>query len=266
MEGAKFDTIVKALAARRTRRSVLQGMLGGGAALAADRARTTLAVPKPGVEICHLKGNGQYQLITIPASAAQGRLSRGGGYLGSVEHCSTCGDACTKPDACTAPSCDSGVCNAESQCAPIDNCTPACGVNGECATASSCGTSQACCGDSCTSLGTIEQCSTCDDGCFSVDSCTPAMCNDDGCNALSACVVGSECQDDGSCCAETPAGLTCCPPGLSPSATSYQCNQYVCGTIQCNPYTCNCTSEGCQTCFEICPVYCWQTCYDSVCV
>jgi hypothetical protein len=65
MDGRGFDDLVRRLATGRSRRSVLRGMIGGGAALVAARAGTTLADLPAIVDVC--------QLIPAPAPMRAGR-------------------------------------------------------------------------------------------------------------------------------------------------------------------------------------------------
>jgi hypothetical protein len=59
--------------------------------------------------------------------------------LGTIDHCSACGDVCETADTCTPPSCNNGVCNSASICTPVDACTPArCLSNGTCNATSAC--------------------------------------------------------------------------------------------------------------------------------
>jgi hypothetical protein len=102
MDGNGFDELTRRLATQRSRRSVLRGLVGGGAALAATRAGASLAAPKGKAEICHLGDDGLFHLISVAQSALPAHEAHGDGtlYVGTNDHCSACGDACTGYDAC----------------------------------------------------------------------------------------------------------------------------------------------------------------------
>lgn len=116
MDPSNFDELTRSLASGRSRRSILRGLVGGGAALAAMRTGSSLAAPAQKVSICHVTGNGSSHLITVSANAIPAHEAHGDGYLGTAAHCSACGDTCEAVDACTPALCTDDGCNATSDC------------------------------------------------------------------------------------------------------------------------------------------------------
>lgn len=120
MDGTKFDALAKGLATGRTRRSVLRGLIGGGAAVVAARTGTTLAVPQGKVTICHWSEDlGYYELISlsgnaVPAHGAHGDIINPN--FTDVNNCGDCNTACEAVDPCTPAACTDDGCNAVSSC------------------------------------------------------------------------------------------------------------------------------------------------------
>jgi hypothetical protein len=101
MDGRGFDDLVRRLATGRSRRSVLRGVIGGGAALAATKAGTSLAALNDKVDICHFDGT-TYKRKSISESAVPEHLGHGDfRYI----------------DCCTTADCPTGACQAGSCCA-----------------------------------------------------------------------------------------------------------------------------------------------------
>ena len=70
MDGNGFDELTRRLATGRSRRSVLRGLVGGGAALVAAKTGVTLAAPEDKVTICHWSEDlGYYELISVSPNA-----------------------------------------------------------------------------------------------------------------------------------------------------------------------------------------------------
>jgi hypothetical protein len=86
MDGREFDALTRRLAEPGTRRSVLKGILGGAAAVAATGAGAALAKPDPEkqVTICHdNNGAGDYSEMRLsPQSAANHLRKHPGDYEG----------------------------------------------------------------------------------------------------------------------------------------------------------------------------------------
>lgn len=100
MDGKGFDAMARQLAAGRSRRSVLRGLIGGSAALVAGKAGSTLAAKEPKVTICHLGGDGLFRPISVSSNALSAHLAHGDGQLGTDDHCSACGDSCGEGTSC----------------------------------------------------------------------------------------------------------------------------------------------------------------------
>jgi hypothetical protein len=95
MDGRGFDDLARRLATGRSRRSVLRGLIGGGAALVAARAGTALADPPAMVDVCQLiAGTGSYAHRTVNEQAAAAFLYQGG-FLRT--------DCCTNADCQATP-------------------------------------------------------------------------------------------------------------------------------------------------------------------
>ncbi len=79
MDDHRFDDLTRRLATGRTRRSVLKGLVGGGAALLATGAGSALAKPSPEkkVTVCHYDANtGQHVEISIAQKALASHLQQ----------------------------------------------------------------------------------------------------------------------------------------------------------------------------------------------
>jgi hypothetical protein len=114
--------------------------VGGGAALVAARAGSSLAAPAPKVAICHWSEDlGYYELISVSANAVPAHRAHQHGMdivpadLTSTNTCGDCNTVCEPVDACTPAACNGGVCNSTSNCGDGQ----VCGANG-CETVSSC--------------------------------------------------------------------------------------------------------------------------------
>jgi hypothetical protein len=87
MDGNSFDDWTRRLAAGRSRRSVLRGMVAGSAAVVAARAGSSLAAPGGKVSLCHLTGNGSYQSISVSQNAVGAHLAHGDAVCTESEYC-----------------------------------------------------------------------------------------------------------------------------------------------------------------------------------
>ena len=266
MDGKNFDELTRSLATSRSRRSVLRGLIGGGAALVAMRAGSSQAASK--VLICHYPpGNpGNVHVISVSANAVAAHVANHGDtVLGTVESCTDCGDVCTAVDACTPAECTADGCNTASVCTDVDTCTPAACVDGACNTTSACTDV-----DTCTPAACVDGACNAKSACTAVDTCTPAACVDGSCNQVTscqdvdtctpaACVDGScnqvtSCQDVDTC---TPAA---CVDGSCNQVTSCQdvdtCTPAACVDGSCNAKSAcidvdactpaECTDHGCN--------------------
>ena len=102
MDGHEFDAWTRRFATATSRRAVLRGLIGGGAAALASRSSTTLGAK---ADICHRTGNGSFELINVNTAALPDHEAHGDGYLGTDAHCSACGNACVAGQSCCAGSC-----------------------------------------------------------------------------------------------------------------------------------------------------------------
>ncbi|CAN5694216.1 hypothetical protein BH23CHL4_BH23CHL4_12650 [soil metagenome] len=78
MTGSTFDEVAKTLAGGRSRRSVVRGLIGGGAALAAARTTSRAALPAK-VSICHVTDDPlePYILFSLPERALRAHAAHG---------------------------------------------------------------------------------------------------------------------------------------------------------------------------------------------
>ena len=163
MDGKRFDALTRSMAQGRSRRALLRGLIGGGAAVVATKAGSALAAPKAKVDICHVTGNGNSHLISVSANAIPAHEAHGDGYLGSTEHCSACGDACASGRGCCDGQCtDLGTDTDCATCGDVCNQFP----NSFCD-----GTACTCSAETCESLGV--DCGSADDGCGKTLDCGP---------------------------------------------------------------------------------------------
>lgn len=187
MDGQNFDELTRKLATGISRRSVLRGPIGGGAALIGAKAASTAAAGK--TTICHFPpGNpGNVQKITIASPAVASHLAHGD-YL--YENC------CVDGDCAPGSSCASGSCTA--MCLP-----KTCSELGK-----QCGNWDDGCG------GSIN----CDD-CAAGDSCHQAVCDASGtCSEIliaRTCFIDGQCYDAG----DSRPGNECetCNPAVDPT-------------------------------------------------
>jgi Hint-domain len=115
MDGRGFDDLVRRLAARQSRRSVLRGVIGGGAALLASRSRRVLAAPAGKVDICHLDEEGVYHLIPVNGNAVDAHLAHGDQL----------------PDAC-GPNCACCILDLQTGCLGNEECCSGICQGGQC--------------------------------------------------------------------------------------------------------------------------------------
>jgi hypothetical protein len=134
--------LARRLAAGRSRRSVLRGLVGGGTALVAMKTGPSLAAPAEKVTICHWDAElGAYALISVSGNAvaahAAHELDIVDPDLTTITMCGDCNTACQAVDACTPAACTDDGCNTEPACIAVDTCTEACDEDG-CITTSAC--------------------------------------------------------------------------------------------------------------------------------
>jgi hypothetical protein len=183
MDGNGFDELTRRLATGRSRRSVLRGLIGGGAALVAARAGTSMTEAAGKVTICHWSPDlGAYQQISVSPSAVPVHQAHQNGKdiispdFTSAQTCGDCNTACASADACTTAACVGGACSATSACTGYQTCGGG-GVAGQCG---------------CLPTFTVDNCDgvTCGevpDGCGSTVICGCAsgyVCGESGCEAI----------------------------------------------------------------------------------
>ena len=180
MDGKGFDELTRKVAQGMSRRTMLRGLIGGGAAVVATKAGGSLAAPREKQVICHAEGNGSFHLINVSVNAIPAHEAHGDGYLGTTAHCSDCGDACSGGQDCCSGSCTN------------------LGTNENCAS----------CGDVCDAFSN----SYCDGG-----TCTACGGFSQTCCAGNTCGFGLICQNgrcNNRCTWGTCPNGTCCGPGL----------------------------------------------------
>jgi hypothetical protein len=183
-----FDDLARRLATGTSRRAVLRGLIGAGAALAGIRAGRGLSAPPQLVDVCQfISGTGRYEHRTVNDQAVGAILAQGG-FL--------------RTDCCITPDCPT-LNNATAMCATgtcaIAACDPGFGdcdgnaLNGceaDLNSNSSCGNCDTVCpiNQYCGGGGEPGVCGGCVPFC-------PRGClgNDDGCGGDCACTGGRTC-------------------------------------------------------------------------
>lgn len=278
MDDRRFDSLVKALAEGKSRRSVFKGLLGlGGAAIVGttvvesdtDAAVRPTPTPKP------VKCPGQQVPVngvcTCPTSAPQ-----------------KCGPSCCNPAGvgsahteCCDRSCCNGKCYGEEQCCPYNRtfceasgeCCPVdkphcCGAAGCCATPC-CETTNglACCegdtpkccpNDYCVAEGSC--CTAADCGSGDCWSCVENVCitNQELCTGCLECVGGTCTPNNANCPVTDPCTTSTCNADGSCATPVPNCQLPGCGclpydscyTATCNPQTGEC--EQINACKSTC--------------
>lgn len=240
MDGNGFDDLTRRLATGRSRRSVLRGIVGGGAALAAARAGTSLAAPEPKVDVCHWDAAaGAFVWLSISQNSwltgHQGQHAQD--YLRG-NGCCTAGE-CGTDSACLIHQCAAGTCaetSYASDCVYTEwsawgECSAACG--GGTQTRSRQIVSPAVCGGlACDESTLLEQ-----QGCNAHDcdpECDPGYePSDDGCVA---CSPGTY-SDTGAACLPCPAGTSAVYSG------QVSCDNCACDGL-CDAITGECAGGG----------------------
>lgn len=101
MDGKGFDALARRLATGRSRRSVLRGLVGGGAALVAVRTGTVLAASEGKTAVCHFsKDLGTYEPISVSVNAVEAHLAHGDQTCAEGEICGAQGCA-APPTGCS---------------------------------------------------------------------------------------------------------------------------------------------------------------------
>jgi hypothetical protein len=111
MDGRVFDELTRNVARATTRRTLLRGLIGGGAAIVAAKVGTTVAQPAPKVDVCHWDEDlGEYVWINISENAwVNGHDGRHENDYLKGEGCCTASE-CDDGIACTVDTCEGGVC------------------------------------------------------------------------------------------------------------------------------------------------------------
>jgi hypothetical protein len=230
MDGIKFDDLARRLARGHSRRAVLRGLVGGGAALVAARAGTMLADPADKVTVCHWDAAlDAYVQLEVPPQAAAAHANHSEDLIDpdftSDANCGDCNTVCVSPETCGGGG-QPGVCG---------------GVGG-CTIDADCDDSDLCTTDSCDPL--TGQCVhtpiNCDDG----FACTTNVCDPRfGCFSIVNCEVCQLCSGDLSACVPSPNGGECTPPDGDVGA---------CLNGQCVPGLVGCDAFGCPAGLECC--------------
>jgi hypothetical protein len=181
MDGRGFDKLTRDLATGRTRRSVLRGLIGGGAAVLAAKAGTALADPEDNVLICHFTASetNPYELISVAPEAAEARIAHGDLHAKckSEEFCKCpikCPELCERDNQC----CDGFICIILKE-GGTGICEPQKCINPE-----TCNNDNQCCpGHVCTGKGICGH-----EECFNPKTCK----NDHDCCPGSTCIEESE--------------------------------------------------------------------------
>lgn len=237
MDGRNFDDLARKMASGVTRRSLLRGLIGGGAALGGLRGAGVLAAPK--VTICHYPPDnpGNLQIISVGSASLPDHFAHGDTVFG---------DCCVDAD-CPASSGDCGVlvgcradANGTSSCAYSDD-SSICDDGDACNGLETCQQSACVAGTPIDCTGFGDQCNTgvcsggqcikqpiadgtgCndDDLCTQTDTCQAGRCT--GSNPV-VCLASDECHDVGIC---NPSNGTCTnPPKLlgSPCGNAPSCD------------------------------------------
>lgn len=198
MDDRRFDGLTKAFASGRSRRGLLNGLLGLSAAAlptlgrvdgSTDAARRSKPTPKP-IE-CPGIQTWDGAECTCPS-----------GFL--------CGPTCCEApeQCCDSACCDAGaVCVAEEQCCPIEQVCP--NYPGG-----------PCCPDGTICCASGDACYDPNGGCCNIDDCPTEFCNPVACQS-NVCIYaplldGTDCGDclscqSGACTSTCATGETCCP-------------------------------------------------------
>jgi hypothetical protein len=77
MDGRNFDDLTRRLAKGTNRRSLLKGLIGGGAAMVAAKGGSALAQPSK-EDVCHYDDEtGEFSRLNVSSSAVSGHLGHG---------------------------------------------------------------------------------------------------------------------------------------------------------------------------------------------
>jgi hypothetical protein len=91
-----FDDLTRKVAQGVSRRTLLRGLIGGGAAAVVGvKATSTLAQNAGKVDICHALGNGGYNLISVNMNALEAHLAHGDIAPTECENGLSCGPCST---------------------------------------------------------------------------------------------------------------------------------------------------------------------------
>jgi hypothetical protein len=213
-------SILHAFGKRLDRRSLVRGLIGGGAALATSGPVHSFAAPAGKVTICHwTPGQGGYQQISVSQNAVKAHQNHQHGMdiinpdFNSNETCGNCNTVCNAfpnsvcvEGACT---CTENVCGAD-QCGAIDS---GCGNEIDCGPC-----------DCVPNVCAEGQCGVIDSGC-GYDTPCPTTCD---------AFPNSYCSDEGVCaCDANTCGDQC---GSVDSGCGY--------ALQCDPCECSGTPEA----------------------
>jgi len=258
MDGKNFDELTRKLATGTSRRSVLRGLVGGGAALAAAKVGSDASAAANRVQICHQTGSpsNPYVAITVAAESAElnRHLRHGDALYGGCCNASDC--PATSGECGINPTCEVDTSTNTTYCA-YEQSDAACANSVACDAYDNCCEAVCNASFSCVAAGTPDE--TCDDGqaCTSGDICgdDPGSCAGTvDCDTPGTCETGpGYCDDDGECAYDS---VECNDPGycqLSPGT----CEDDVC-YYEDDP---DCGGGGCtskEDCPSDKPCCCWN--------
>jgi hypothetical protein len=198
---------------------VLRGLIGGGAALLAARAGTSLAAAEK-IDVCHYTGSesNPWEQISVAEASWDAHNAHGDGRLGTDAHCGFCGDACLE-----GASCSDFACQGDSN-------------GGDCPAGSEPG---------------ADGCASCPAGTFGAGGeaacqpCAVGSYSTGGAASCTTCECGTDCDPATGACEETtplicPAGSAC--QSQCPDAGNVNCR---CGTTWTGDPVCYSWNHGC---------------------
>jgi hypothetical protein len=256
MEDHRFDALTRSMASGGSRRSMLKGLLGLGAAVASVRGTEAARRPTPTPKPVRCPGNQSWDGASCVCPDGQ----------------TACGPECCTPgvSVCCDNACCTGTCHGEEICCPTVTilCGDSC-IAGDCCVDEDCGPNGTCTLETHTCV-CIPDCegSTCgSDGCGGTCGDCPRdqICNGGACECISGHLCNADCQEccEAAHCSEKYGGDTeCwrCAPNHCRADGGF-CSNGVCGfstddvlghCLECgkwsptNPDRCNASTPCCS--------------------